>query len=385
MKRRMIVLLLTAAVAGAEDKKISELPDGSPLQSGDLFPIARAGGNFRLAGSDFVPSPLQDGGTIPACDVTQRGKFWFDVGGTGVADAWAFCQKDSANAYAWAAPVPKEQVCSSTAFWGNAFCDFPPLYQSTDRTVTAPAWISGGGPSSLYSDVAFVSALGGSGYSGLNGQFTGLKLTNAWSGAQSAEVYGNYTQIVDESTGSSSGSSALYGGFFSVHNNSTAAGPASKYVLVLGGLGVLGNASTTRSMSAVNGTIYLGTANTAVVTDFAAAVSAQGPDALSKVGSDITKVYKFYAPATTYGRNYLGQPNDSGLYAAEVVGGKGLLAGGANGQIQFSDLGTRPTCDAAHRGSTWYDAGGAGVADTFEVCAKSSGDAYSWYALATIP
>jgi len=43
--------------------------------------------------------------------------------------------------------------------------------------------------------------------------------------------------------------------------------------------------------------------------------------------------------------------------------------------------GTRPTCDSTNRGYTWYVAGGAGVADTFEVCRKDAGDAYAWVTL----
>jgi len=50
-----------------------------------------------------------------------------------------------------------------------------------------------------------------------------------------------------------------------------------------------------------------------------------------------------------------------------------------------ADSGTKPTCDATTRGVLWRDEGGAGVADTFEVCAKNSSDTYAWYALATIP
>lgn len=73
-------------------------------------------------------------------------------------------------------------------------------------------------------------------------------------------------------------------------------------------------------------------------------------------------------------------------------GGQLILQGGANagtgepGAVAIADGGTKPTCDAARRGSIWYDAGGAGVADTFEVCAKAAaGDTYAWRVLATIP
>lgn len=37
-----------------------------------------------------------------------------------------------------------------------------------------------------------------------------------------------------------------------------------------------------------------------------------------------------------------------------------------------------PTCDSTTRGQTNYTAGGAGVKDTFEVCAKDVADVYAW-------
>lgn len=49
----------------------------------------------------------------------------------------------------------------------------------------------------------------------------------------------------------------------------------------------------------------------------------------------------------------------------------------ANG-LRLVDTGSRPTCDSTIRGQLFYDAGGAGVADTVAVCAKDSGDSYAW-------
>lgn len=46
---------------------------------------------------------------------------------------------------------------------------------------------------------------------------------------------------------------------------------------------------------------------------------------------------------------------------------------------------TLPTCDVTHRGIIAYTAGGAGVADTAQICAKSSSDVYAWRSIATIP
>lgn len=52
--------------------------------------------------------------------------------------------------------------------------------------------------------------------------------------------------------------------------------------------------------------------------------------------------------------------------------------------FQLIDPGTQPTCDSGLRGAIWYEAGGAGVADSIEVCAKDSGDSYAWVAMASI-
>lgn len=46
---------------------------------------------------------------------------------------------------------------------------------------------------------------------------------------------------------------------------------------------------------------------------------------------------------------------------------------------------SKPAAAAGVRGLVWYTPGAAGVADTIEVCAKSSLDAYAWYPMATIP
>lgn len=53
------------------------------------------------------------------------------------------------------------------------------------------------------------------------------------------------------------------------------------------------------------------------------------------------------------------------------------------GGFQLADPGTKPACAVGTRGTVWYDAGGAGVADAIEVCGKSAADTYSWVALAT--
>lgn len=66
------------------------------------------------------------------------------------------------------------------------------------------------------------------------------------------------------------------------------------------------------------------------------------------------------------------------LIAASVAN----LRGTADGP-DFEDPGTKPTCTSAERGIFFFDEGGAGVADTIEICAKNAADAYAWVALAS--
>ena len=67
--------------------------------------------------------------------------------------------------------------------------------------------------------------------------------------------------------------------------------------------------------------------------------------------------------------------------------GSGATAQTQTERARFSEAGfklatgTRPTPDASTRGTIFYVAGGAGVADTLEVCVKSAGDTYSWVSL----
>lgn len=140
----------------------------------------------------------------------------------------------------------------------------------------------------------------------------------------------------------------------------------------------VGAGITVSDVSGLAGQLNL-SSNTVVVTNFAASANLIGAYNANYVSTDINKIYKLRTERI--GRNYLFQVDDVGLYAAEVVGDKGLLAGGKNGQLQLSDVGSRPTCDAAHRGSFWYEAGGVGVADTTEVCRKDAADAYAWVSI----
>lgn len=56
----------------------------------------------------------------------------------------------------------------------------------------------------------------------------------------------------------------------------------------------------------------------------------------------------------------------------------------AGGGFQLTGNGSKPTAGSAYRGTFWYTPGGAGVADTIEICAKSAADTYSWVKLSTL-
>lgn len=45
---------------------------------------------------------------------------------------------------------------------------------------------------------------------------------------------------------------------------------------------------------------------------------------------------------------------------------------------QIATTASRPTANVANRGRIWIVQGGAGVADTLQVCVKNSSDAYVW-------
>ena len=212
------------------------------------------------------------------------------------------------------------------------------------------------------------------GFNGFVGTNNSVKSTAALSGAKSLDIYGVSSYVRNAVTGSTTGYTYHGGLFFSVENQSMIVPTGGHYLDGIFATATSSAGTTTKRISGVRANVQL--TATSAITDFAAALYVTGPTSLATVGTDISKVYKIYQ--TGYGRNYFGQPGDAGLYAAEVVGDKGLLAGGANGQFQLSDVGSRPTCDAAHRGSFWYEAGGVGVADTVEVCRKDAGNAYAW-------
>ena len=65
---------------------------------------------------------------------------------------------------------------------------------------------------------------------------------------------------------------------------------------------------------------------------------------------------------------------------------KTLLRGNVeldSGGLQLTTTSARPTAGPDYRGMMWVTPGGAGVADTVEICLKSAADTYSWVNIAT--
>lgn len=52
--------------------------------------------------------------------------------------------------------------------------------------------------------------------------------------------------------------------------------------------------------------------------------------------------------------------------------------------FQWLATGSKPAAGSSYRGMIWYTPGGAGVADSIEICAKSAADTYSWVKLSTL-
>lgn len=75
------------------------------------------------------------------------------------------------------------------------------------------------------------------------------------------------------------------------------------------------------------------------------------------------------------------------LTMATASGTDGILtvsSASSGGGLQLT-TGSKPTCSVTTRGLIWYTAGTAGVADTAEICTKSSSDVYAYRTIATIP
>lgn len=143
--------------------------------------------------------------------------------------------------------------------------------------------------------------------------------------------------------------------------------PSSTYKIVFGTSGnrvsIFGDVDALKFQT-LNGTVTpltLGGAQTALFKDTTTTtgVTTVNTDAGAGQGATVLAAWRDNAGTTTYAS----------------VGATGLVT--VTG-LDHRDGGTRPTCDASTRGTSWFDEGGAGVADSFAICAKDAADAYDW-------
>jgi hypothetical protein len=80
---------------------------------------------------------------------------------------------------------------------------------------------------------------------------------------------------------------------------------------------------------------------------------------------------------TNYYRNTIHQFRDIGGVNTFMTVTSAGLSIQAPGSVQLTGS-AQPACNAANRGFVWYVAGGTGVKDTYNFCAKDAADVYAW-------
>jgi hypothetical protein len=90
----------------------------------------------------------------------------------------------------------------------------------------------------------------------------------------------------------------------------------------------------------------------------------------------------FQAPISvrdTAGKGWIPAVRNDGSDKVQI--GDATHAASAPGGIAVATSGPQPRCDATHRGWFWFAAGGAGVKDTVQVCAKDASNTFAWRAV----
>lgn len=347
----VLALFLSVAFCFAADKKISELPSGSPAESADMIPIARGGLNYRLAGSDFLfnTANLTISGAPPTFALTNTAT----GGGT-----TTFTQVPSGTtvsgypAYTWDSSVLR--FVPSACEWSSFGCAGLVSDSSVSLTGTSLTYpIMRGFMSTLRYDGTLAT--------GKSAEANGIASTSVWAG-QATDSYGG---------------NALGAAFAAIADS----GSTNSYIV--GAYAYADAKATSSGQNLIGMRALIDLTNTTPAFDLSTAMWATGP-AINRWGTDVTKVYKFYE--TGYGRNYLFQPADAigdSQYALETANGMGILATGRTGQLQLAKAsgGSKPACAVGTRGSIWYEAGATDVADTLEVCRKDASNAYAWVSL----
>lgn len=295
---------------------------------------------------------------------------------------------------------PNEIDCSEM-IWGYAICDSPPVVSGIKRSVTAHEWVAAFNGDAGRQDYFTVGTAPGAGTPIFTANDSTLVIDQASTATSYLAVIGYIGSVLGSATGSNYSNNTrrtVTGVSVTTSDTENTGGHASSWMLGVGGYayapktsgtvaGVTGGAmgskhdnSTVGTMSGVTGSVdfYNGTTTIGVA---ASAGSFTGPTNPAKISATPAKVYKLYTEG--YGRNYFMQPADATgdtQYSVEAVNGLGILASGRTGQLQLAKAsgGAKPACAVGTRGSFWYEPGGAGVADTTEVCRKDAANNYAW-------
>lgn len=342
------LLVVLAGTGFAADKKISELTSGSPLQAIDMIPIARAGVNFRLAGSDFLPSA---GGVL-------TGPLLFP-NGTASVPSGAFTNATGTGFYL--APAGTVLAGDFGTTTGPSFSLAVPFCDFTSAACYG-----------LLLAHSQNVAVTGFAYPSLWGAYINLSTTGMLPSGKTLFLNGQSIVSTHGATMTDGTASAIVSGIqvyvYLEENTNTGLGQAGAFHAVAK------TGTTHESVTGIYGTITM--EDTTAVTTGAYAAKIEGTPNPTD-GTDSSKIFKLHA--SLYGRSLIDQPRDTD-YALELTGGQGLSVSGKTNQLQLSTAagGAKPACAAGTRGSFWYEAGGVGVADTVEVCRKDSGNAYAW-------
>lgn len=151
--------------------------------------------------------------------------------------------------------------------------------------------------------------------------------------------------------------------------------------------GVFVGTSAGNSAQASVASVMIGWASGAGATNSGAAVLL-GPEAGRYSTSAVNSVMIGSQAGRDLVRNHSLVIDSSATYAP--AGNTGLIYGEfdnrlvtINGWFKLGAQPAKPTCAVAYRGMHVYVPGGAGVADTYEVCMKDASDAYAWEVVAT--
>jgi hypothetical protein len=331
-----------AQVAGGTHRVGVGLGDAEGDTTKFVFGVAtssNSGGSWtrwlgvRQDGNTLFKRLFLESGTRPTCDTLMRGAFWHVAGGAGVKDTIEFCEKDAAEAYAWAA------LDAAGGGGGGAPTTASYLALGADATLSAERVLTAG------TGITFTDAGAGGALTVATSTAVPLMEGNTVAGAM---VLGtNNSQPIQFETNDAQR--------MLIDNSQVLLDPSQsddpQLRVTTGSTGDTYNMGfSTGNGRKIYQEMNVGTFRTAV----GSADATTGTDYIFGVSSSVNS-------GTTWNR-YLGVRSD-GMVTVERL---------------TLESGTRPTCDVTTRGMFWYVAGATGVKDTVEVCAKDADNAYIW-------